>query len=94
MHVYCRFDRFQSFVRAREAGLRATFDALDADGDGALDAAELAAALETVRVRCPDTRRVYHCRRKVSCVKQRPNVMRERFCAAPTPAACTTAAVK
>ena len=59
------FDRFQAFVRAREAGLRATFDALDADGDGGLDAGELAAALEAVRVRCPDTRRVSHCRKKV-----------------------------
>ncbi len=62
----CRFRAFQKFVQARETGLRATFEALDGDGDGMLNAADLAKALEAVRIECPDTRRVYHCRRKVS----------------------------
>ena len=56
-----RFKAFNDFVSTREAGLRATFDAMDVTGSGCLGATELEAALQAVRLRCPTTRRVYHC---------------------------------
>lgn len=59
-----RFKAFNDFVSTREAGLRATFDAMDVTGSGCLGAPELEAALQAVRLRCPTTRRVYHCRQE------------------------------
>mmetsp|Transcript_6446 Transcript_6446/g.18596 ORF Transcript_6446/g.18596 Transcript_6446/m.18596 type:complete len:401 (+) Transcript_6446:487-1689(+) len=59
-----QFKAFNDFVTSREDGLRDTFDNLDTDGNGCLSAEELQAALRAVRVRCPSTRRVYHCRQE------------------------------
>ena len=56
------FGRFAGFVHTREASLRRTYDALDADGNGVLTTREVAAGLRSVCITCPQTRCQYRPR--------------------------------
>lgn len=56
------FGRFAGFVHTREASLRRTYDALDADGNGVLTTPEVEAGLRSVCITCPQTRCQYRTR--------------------------------
>lgn len=59
------YEKFSTYVLSREAALMQMFQTLDVSGRGSITAEELEIALSHVRVKCPESKCVYKCRREV-----------------------------
>jgi len=63
--VCVNYEKFSAYVRSRESALKQAFEALDISKRGAITAEELEIALSHVRVKCPESKCVYRCKKQV-----------------------------
>jgi len=57
------YEKFSTYVASRETALKQVFETLDSDNNGEISADDVEIALAHVRVKCPDSKCVYQCRR-------------------------------
>uniref|UniRef100_A0A7S1SL09 EF-hand domain-containing protein n=1 Tax=Tetraselmis chuii TaxID=63592 RepID=A0A7S1SL09_9CHLO len=57
------YQKFSKYVATREEALRHAFEALDVDNNGEISVDDMEIALAHVRVKCPDSKCVYQCKR-------------------------------